>query len=85
MFQLITVIFLSLMVSWSESPNNDSHMSSHKLTIYLCCRVDNDLFKILNENDFDCIRFDDAATAITQIPKASSLLILASPPLQRFS
>jgi len=77
MLQSITVFFLSLIVHYTEYLNNDSNISSHKLQIYLCCHVDNDLYRTLNENDFDCIRFDDSAAAIAQVPEASSLLILA--------
>ncbi len=45
--------------------------------IYLCCRTDNDLYRTLSDNGFDCVRFDSPAVALAEVPRRAALLILA--------
>ncbi len=75
MLRLITICCLSLLVG--SPAYSDFNTSSNESTVYLCCRSDNDLYRILNDNNFDCVRFDNPAAAVTKVPRESSLLILA--------
>ena len=50
---------------------------SNRVRVYLCCDSENDLYGVLSDNNFDCVRFEDVDTAVSQIPHGSSLLILA--------
>jgi len=46
-------------------------------TLYLSCAEDNDLYQVLVDNDIQCVRCDDPAQAVTQVPANAGVLILA--------
>jgi len=48
-----------------------------KATLYLRCKADNDLYKVLVENGVSCKRFDTPEQAIRKAPKDAGVLILA--------
>ena len=77
MLRLIIACCLSLLVGCSSHLDKKTNAFSNKVRVYVCCHIGNDLYRILNGNKFDCIRFDDPAAAITEVPRESSLLILA--------
>jgi hypothetical protein len=76
-FQWIGVCCLSLLLGCLSHLDRKPNALSDRLQVYLCCHSENDLYQILCANSFDCIRFDNVGIAITQIPRGSSLLILA--------
>ena len=76
-FQWIGVCCLSLLVGCLSHLDRKSNSLSGRVRVYLCCRSENDLYRVLCANNFDCVRFDNVGTAITEIPRGSSLLILA--------
>ena len=76
-FQWIGVCCLSLLVGCLSHLDRKPNAFSGRVQVYLCCHSENDLYRILCANNFDCVRFDNVGTAITQIPQGSSLLILA--------
>jgi len=78
MLRFITVCCLSLMVACPVHPVESTNASSGKCRFYFCCQADNDLYQILKNNDFDCMRFDRLDTAMAGVPQESSLLVLAA-------
>ncbi len=75
--QWIAVCCLFLVVGCLSNRDKTPSASSGKVQVYLCCNSENDLYRVLRASNFECIRFDDVGTAITQIPRESSLSILA--------
>ena len=74
----IGVFCLSLLAGCGAHRDNPLSSSSNAVRVYLCCDSENDLYRVLDDNNFDCVRFEDIDAAVTQVPQGSSLLILAN-------
>jgi len=77
MLQFVTICCLSLMVVCPAQSGGSADASSVDCKFYLCCRADNDLYQILKNNGFDCVRFDHISAAMAGVVREAPLLVLA--------
>ena len=77
MSRYLVVTALVLVIQGATYPAQDGGNSTSAPQLHFCCRADNDLYRTLNDNGFDWVRFESAAAALAEVPHGGALLVLA--------
>ncbi len=52
-------------------------VTNNRAGIYLVCKENNDLYKLLEDNNYSCKRYDNVSEALKETPEGETLLVLA--------